>query len=92
QEYWQTDEVERLLQFGYNNNWRNISWNVSWNYTDSIKRSSSNHHDDNNDNFGKEQIFMFSMSIPLSGWMEDSYVNYSLTQNNHHESTMQVGL
>lgn len=32
------------------------------------------------------------MSIPLSGWMEDSYVNYSLTQNNHHESTMQVGL
>ncbi|MFP1528838.1 fimbria/pilus outer membrane usher protein [Escherichia coli] len=30
QEYWQTDEVERLLQFGYNNNWRNISWNVSW--------------------------------------------------------------
>ena len=92
QEYWQTDEVERLLQFGYNNNWRNISWNVSWNYTDSIKRSSSNHHDDNNDNFGKEKIFMFSMSIPLSGWMEDSYVNYSLTQNNHHESTMQVGL
>ncbi|HCP9792128.1 TPA: fimbrial biogenesis outer membrane usher protein [Escherichia coli] len=92
QEYWQTDEVERLLQFGYNNNWRNISWNVSWNYTDSIKGSSSNHHDDNNDNFGKEQIFMFSMSIPLSGWMEDSYVNYSLTQNNHHESTMQVGL
>lgn len=92
QEYWQTDEVERLLQFGYNNNWRNISWNVSWNYTDSIKRSSGNHHDDNNDDFGKEQIFMFSMSIPLSGWMEDSYVNYSLTQNNHHESTMQVGL
>ncbi|MCV5664111.1 fimbria/pilus outer membrane usher protein, partial [Escherichia coli] len=42
QEYWQTDEVERLLQFGYNNNWRNISWNVSWNYTDSINRSSSN--------------------------------------------------
>ncbi|MGE9527495.1 fimbria/pilus outer membrane usher protein, partial [Escherichia coli] len=73
-------------------NWRNISWNVSWNYTDSIKRSSGNHHDDNNDDFGKEQIFMFSRSIPLSGWMEDSYVNYSLTQNNHHESTMQVGL
>ncbi|EFJ4768616.1 fimbrial biogenesis outer membrane usher protein [Escherichia coli] len=92
QEYWQTDEVERLLQFGYNNNWRNISWNVSWNYTDSIKRSLGNHHDDNNDDFGKEQIFMFSMSIPLSCWMEDSYVNYSLTQNNHHESTMQVGL
>lgn len=96
QEYWQTDEAERLLQFGYNNNWRHISWNVSWNYTDSIKRSSgnnhSNNHDDDSDDYGKEQIFMFSMSIPLSGWMEDSYANYSLTQNNHNESTMQAGL
>ncbi|MFP1461894.1 fimbria/pilus outer membrane usher protein [Escherichia coli] len=32
------------------------------------------------------------MPIPLSGWMEDSYVNYSLTQNNRHKSPMQVGL
>ncbi|HDC2125378.1 TPA: fimbrial biogenesis outer membrane usher protein [Salmonella enterica] len=96
QEYWQTNEVERLLQFGYNNTWRHISWNVSWNYTNSINRSSGNqyynNHDDDDDDYGKEQIFMFSMSVPLSGWMEDSYVNYSLTQNNHNESTMQAGL
>ncbi|MBU5881229.1 fimbria/pilus outer membrane usher protein, partial [Vibrio cholerae] len=35
---------------------------------------------------------MLSVSVPLSGWLENSYVNYSLTQNNHNDSTMQVGL
>ncbi|UAK21273.1 fimbria/pilus outer membrane usher protein [Kluyvera sp. CRP] len=95
QEYWQTDEVERLVQLGYSNNWRQISWNVSWNYTDSINRYYGNDHyddDDNNDDNNHEQVFMLSVSIPLSGWMENSYVNYSMTQNNHNDSTMQAGV
>jgi outer membrane usher protein len=95
QEYWQTDEVERLVQLGYNNNWRQISWNVSWNYTDSINRYTGNQHyndDDNHDDNDHEQIFMFSVSIPLSGWLDSSYVNYSMTQNNHNDSTMQAGI
>lgn len=98
QEYWKTDEVERLVQLGYNNYWHRISWNISWNYTDSTNISSGSHYytnDDNNNNDdddGGEHIFMFSVSIPLSGWMQDSYANYSLTQNNHNESTMQAGV
>lgn len=95
QEYWQTDEVERLVQLGYSNNWRQISWNVSWNYTDSINRYTGNQHysdDNNNDDNGHEQIFMFSVSIPLSGWLNSSYVNYSMTQNNQNDSTMQAGI
>lgn len=94
QQYWKTDEVERLVQLGYSNYWHRISWNISWNYTDSINRSSGyyGHNNHNDNNYDGEQIFMLSVSIPLSGWMENSYVNYSLTQNNHNESTMQAGL
>ncbi|EAC1133318.1 fimbrial biogenesis outer membrane usher protein [Salmonella enterica subsp. enterica] len=93
QQYWQTDEVERLVQLGYSNSWRQISWNVSWNYTDSINRYSGEEHSgDNNDDNGHENIFMLSVSIPLSGWLENSYVNYSMTQNNHNESSMQAGI
>ncbi|EBA7188312.1 fimbrial biogenesis outer membrane usher protein [Salmonella enterica] len=95
QEYWQTDEVERLAQLGYSNNWRQISWNVSWNYTDSVNRYTGNQNysgNDNHDDADHEQIFMFSVSIPLSGWLSSSYVNYSMTQNNHNESTMQAGV
>lgn len=93
QQYWQSDEVERLIQFGYNNNWRQISWNVSWNYVDSINHTSgNNHYYDDDEEYGKEQVFMLSVSMPLSGWMENSYASYSLTQNNHNDSTMQAGL
>lgn len=90
QEYWQTNEVERLVQLGYSNNWRDISWNVSWNYNDSITRGYGN--DSNHSENGHEQIFMLSFSVPLSGWMQNSYVNYAMTQNNHNESTMQAGM
>ncbi|MFV7532253.1 fimbria/pilus outer membrane usher protein [Enterobacter mori] len=91
QQYWQTHEVERLVQLGYSNTWHQISWNLSWNYTDSVNQNSGSQHDDSHDN-DREQIVMFSMSIPLSGWLDSSYVNYSVTQNNHNDSTMQAGL
>jgi P pilus assembly protein, porin PapC len=91
QEYWQTNEVERLVQFGYSNYWRQISWNVSWNYTDSVIQSTGSDNY-NYDGDGPEHIFMFSVSIPLSGWLDSSYVNYSMTKNNHNDSTMQVGM
>lgn len=92
QEYWQTDEVERLVQLGYSNNWRQISWDASWNYTDSINRYSGSKYDNHDDDNNHEQIFMLSVSIPLSGWLDSSYVSYSMTQNNHNESTMQAGV
>jgi len=98
QQYWQTDEVERLVQLGYNNSWHQISWNLSWNYTDSPTHySGSNNYshdgkDNNDDDNNHEQVFMLSVSIPLSGWLSNSYINYSMTQNNHNDSTMQVGL
>ncbi|WP_434661002.1 fimbria/pilus outer membrane usher protein [Klebsiella sp. MISC125] len=91
QEYWQSKEVERLVQFGYNNNWRQVSWSVSWNYTDSINHSSGDGYNDDNSN-DHEQIFMLTLSVPLSGWLDSSYVDYSITQNNHNESTMQAGI
>ncbi|HGF8437734.1 TPA: fimbria/pilus outer membrane usher protein, partial [Salmonella enterica subsp. enterica] len=92
QQYWQTDEVERLVQFGYSNSWRRISWNASWNYTDSANRSFGSNNKNDNDDSDHEQIFMLTVSIPLSGAMESSYVNYSMTQNNHNDSTIQAGV
>lgn len=92
QQYWQTDDVERLVQLGYSNSWRQISWNVSWNYTDSLNRYSGDRRDNDDGDDTHEQIFMLSVSIPLSGWLDNSYVNYAMTQNHHNDSTMQAGV
>lgn len=93
QQYWRTDEVERLIQLGYSNYWHDISWNVSWNYTDSVttEQNASYGHASNDDN-GSEQIFMFSVSIPLYGWLSNNYVTYGITQNNHGKGVNQLGL
>lgn len=96
QEYWKTEDVERMAQLGYNNYWNRISWSVSWSYTRSASGSSYSHYDhddrDHDSNDESEQLFMLSISVPLSGWMDRSYVNYSLTNNNHGDSTHNVGL
>lgn len=92
QQYWHTDEVERLVQLGYSNSWRQISWNISWNYTDSVSRAYGNGGRDDDNDTGHEHIVMFSLSVPLSGWLDNSYLSYSMTQNNHNDSTMQAGL
>ncbi|MCZ5545033.1 fimbria/pilus outer membrane usher protein, partial [Escherichia coli] len=34
EQYWRTDNVERLIQIGYSNSWKQMTWNASWNYTD----------------------------------------------------------
>ncbi|HBL4905538.1 fimbria/pilus outer membrane usher protein [Enterobacter hormaechei] len=91
QQYWKTDDVERLVQLGYSNSWRSISWNVSWNYTNSLT-SVQSASDSNASSQQSEQIFMLSLSVPLSGWLHNSYVNYGFTQNNHGKGMHQVGL
>lgn len=92
QQYWKTDEVERLVQLGYSNSWRNISWNLSWNYTDSITSAQNNADADTSHSQQSEQIFMLTLSVPLSGWLHDSYASYGFTQNNHGKGMHQVGL
>ncbi|MCU3988821.1 fimbria/pilus outer membrane usher protein [Enterobacter mori] len=92
QQYWKTDDVERLVQLGYSNYWHAISWNISWNYTDSATTDSGEKDNDSNDNNDGEQVFMLSVSIPLSGWLSDSYIDYGITQNNHGKGVHQLGL
>lgn len=38
QQYWHTDDVERLMQFGYSSSWKRLSWNVSWSYSNTARR------------------------------------------------------
>ncbi|WP_414165454.1 fimbria/pilus outer membrane usher protein [Superficieibacter sp. BNK-5] len=91
QQYWQTDKVERLVQLGYNNYWNQISWSFSWNYTDSVNHRSGSYYSNDNDD-SSEQIFMFSVSVPLSKWLPNTYADYSVTHDNHGSSMNQLGI
>ncbi|MGU0171535.1 fimbria/pilus outer membrane usher protein [Escherichia coli] len=48
----------------------------------------NNHASDN----ASEQIYMLSLSVPLSGWWGNSYATYSVSQNDNSGSSHQLGL
>lgn len=87
QQYWQTDNVERLIQFGYSNNWNQMLWNLSWNYSDMANRVATGQ--EGNDN---EHVFMLSLSVPLSRFLPQSYLNYSYTHNGNSSPMHQIAL
>lgn len=86
EQFWQTDNIERLVQVGYSNSWHQIMWNVSWNYTDAANDSVE---DQDNDN---EHVFMLSLSLPLSDWLPNSYANYNFANSSHSSPSHQIGL
>ncbi|MBC0547502.1 fimbrial biogenesis outer membrane usher protein [Escherichia coli] len=89
QQYWHTDDVERLMQFGYSSSWKRLSWNVSWSYSNTARQGTGNNHASDNTS---EQIYMLSLSVPLSGWWGNSYATYSVSQNDNSGSSHQLGL
>ena len=55
----------RLMQFGYSSSWKRLSWNVSWSYSilpDGDEGTTMPVYNTS------EQIYMLSLSVPLSGW------------------------
>lgn len=90
QDYWYTNDVERMVQAGYNNSWKQLSYSFSWSYNNYIR------HDDNNDDSSEdktsENMFMLSFSLPLSGWLDNSSVSYTVTRDDNGHATHQAGI
>ncbi|UVO06584.1 fimbrial biogenesis usher protein [Pectobacterium polonicum] len=93
QDYWHTDGTNDLLQIGYSNVYRGVSYNLSYSY---------------NKNQGLEernQLFAFNLSIPLGQWLNGhregislrrsqniAYTTYNMTSDNQGRTLQQVGL
>ena len=77
------------MQFGYSSSWKRLSWNISWSYSNTARQGTSNNYASDN---SSEQIYMLSLSVPLSGWWGNSYATYSVSQNDNSGSSHQVGI
>ncbi|MEQ9892054.1 fimbrial biogenesis usher protein [Pectobacterium aroidearum] len=93
QDYWHTDGTNDLLQIGYSNVYRGVSYNLSYSY---------------NKNQGLEernQLFAFNLSVPLSQWLSGhregtnlrrsqnmAYATYNMTSDNQGRTLQQVGV
>ncbi|EOC1853199.1 fimbria/pilus outer membrane usher protein [Vibrio parahaemolyticus] len=77
QEYWDTTNTDRNLSVSYNNNIGRVSYSLSYSMMDS-------------DRYSDDRQFMVNASIPLDGWSDSGYVDFSLTEDNNHQTTGRV--
>lgn len=77
QAYWDTDNTDRNLSVSYNNNIGRVSYSLSYSMMDS-------------DRYSDDRQMMLNASIPLSGWRDSGYVDFSITEDNNHHTTGRV--
>ncbi|ERT11666.1 fimbria/pilus outer membrane usher protein [Photorhabdus temperata] len=80
QNYWQQHGYERNINAGYSINYKNINYSLNYTY---------NQLPDTNKN---EQLFSFSIQVPLDRWLKNSWASYNLNTNKNKDISHQVGL
>jgi len=81
QDYWNREGHESSASLGYSNSLNGINWTVLYTYTDSANSRTANN-----------QQLALSVSVPLSKWLPNSYINNSITNDLHGKTYNQVGL
>jgi len=82
QDYWQTSGHERNISAGYNLSMNSISYTLSY----SEIQSALNMNNSNN------RLVAFSVQIPLSKWLPNSWANYSVNNSQNSHTLQQVGI
>lgn len=95
QTYWHTDETNTLWQTGYNGNWDDINYSITYNYNKAPGQPNA------------DQIFALSISVPLGKWLSPggnaaslythdyantAYATYNNNTDTHGNMTQQAGL
>lgn len=80
QSFWGHQRYERNISAGYNFSYRDISYGV--NYT--LNQTQDTHQ--------KDQQFAFTVQVPLSKWLPDSWASYGMTSSRGGSSRHEVGL
>lgn len=82
QSYWRTDFQDVTLQFGYSGVWRTLSYNLAYNYSESLYQTGTN------------QIFSLNLSMPLRWGNDDTplYLTYGMNHDADGQSVHSLGL
>lgn len=79
QDYWNLEGQERSVSAGFSSSWQDISWTLG--YTLTLTPNSDT-----------DRQVSFSVNIPLSRWLPDSWASYSVNTDNSGYTSHRVGL
>ncbi len=83
--YWNGQKTQSV-SLGYNNNWNAISYGLNYSH-------SKNGVTRNGDRSGSDDhMLALNVSVPLSGWLKNSWASYNMNSSNQGRVTHNVGL
>ncbi|MFV8868559.1 fimbria/pilus outer membrane usher protein [Serratia fonticola] len=90
EDYWNSDRTLRSMSISYNNSWRSITYGMNYAYNENAMASSNG--GSGGRVYQRDQIFGLSISVPLSGFLPNSSVNYGLNSSKNGATTQSLGL
>lgn len=80
QSYWNTSKTTDSIRTSYSTSWKSISWNLAWQHTRNVWSDKS------------DDLFSFSMSMPLSKFLPDSRIHYGVTNSTNADTSHSLGV
>ncbi|HFK6079268.1 TPA: fimbria/pilus outer membrane usher protein [Enterobacter cloacae] len=90
EDYWNADRPMASWSVGYNNDWHNISYGVSWTYSKNGSPASSG--SGNIKTYDHDQLLALTVSVPLDKFLPQTWANYGLNANKNSGTTHSIGM
>ena len=90
EDYWNTDKSMASWSVGYNNDWNNISYGVTWTYSKNGGPTSSG--SGSTKTYDHDQLLAFTVSVPLDKFLPQTWANYGLNASKNSGTTHSIGM
>ncbi|KZQ38965.1 fimbrial assembly protein [Enterobacter cloacae subsp. dissolvens] len=90
EDYWNTDKSMASWSVGYNNNWNNISYGVTWTYSKNGGPTSSGRG--STKTYDHDQLLAFTVSVSLDKFLPQTWANYGLNTSKNNGTTHSIGM
>ena len=87
EDYWHSTRRTQSAGVGYSNSWQGISYSLNYSYNRNTQGNSGK-----NRTYDKDQLIAFSVSVPLGGWLSNSYANYNVNHSKNGGTSHSLGL
>ncbi|MDK2707425.1 fimbria/pilus outer membrane usher protein [Enterobacter cloacae] len=89
EDYWNADRPMASWSVGYNNDWHNISYGVSWTYS---KNGSPSSGSGSTKTYDHDQLLALTVSVPLDKFLPQTWANYGLNASKNSGTTHSIGM
>ncbi|MEH3479888.1 fimbrial biogenesis outer membrane usher protein [Enterobacter cloacae] len=90
EDYWNTDKSMASWSVGYNNDWNNISYGVTWTYSKNGGPTSPG--SGSTKTYDHDQLLAFTVSVPLDKFLPQTWANYGLNTSKNNGTTHSIGM